>query len=259
MGILTKNQPVEIFADAAAIAEPPQSPTLADPARSPRGAALSALDALDGRSNERHADDRPTASDPLAAAYATLPPPAPCPVCGSPILWLDVYRRGWQCPESATCSPPPIAALVLARVLLVDEGTPAKPQPQWARVQIAEHRSKGETKWRRHVYTTPIRCEANGNAPTLADLGGGGDGGDDVAGEAGGSGDAATTVQTATSQPRIFIDDTLGRNFWYAEMNGALGNQARSTGRVFYRDVDDWWGTKIGDWKNYCRLFTTVT
>lgn len=219
MGILTKNSPT--------LPQPsPTTQTLADALPTPRNAAP-------GR-----AGDLATAfveqPDPLAAAYALLPPPAPCPTCGSPILWLDIYRRGWQCPEPATCSPPPIVAVVLARVILVDEGTPTTPRPQWARLETRQIQDRGATKWRRHVYTTPIRCEANRNA--LADA-------------LGGDGDATVDSQNLTFGPRFFIDETLGRIFRYAEMNGAFGRDARPTGRVFYRDVDDWWGTEIGDWE----------
>ncbi len=235
MGILTKNLPQ------------PTTRTLADALPTPRDAAWD-----DAAVRAAAFVEQP---DPLAAAYALLPPPAPCPTCGSPTLWLDVYRRGWQCPEPATCSPPPIVAVVLARVILVDEGTPATPRPQWARLETCQIQDRGETKWRRQAYTTPIRCTANGNA--LADALGGDSGDGDGKGRGGDDDGAAVDSQNLTSGPRFFIDETLGRIFHYAEMNGAFGRDARPTGRVFYRDVDGWWGTEIGDWEKIEALDVT--
>lgn len=172
--------------------------------------------------------DVATDADPLR--FSLLPPPAPCPVCGSPILWLDVYRRGWQCPgsslEPATCSPPEIPALVRARVILVDVGTPDQPQPAWERLQTIERYDRRSNRRWREIATTPIATDL-----------------DD--GEAKNS--SQTTSQKETSNPHFFIDESLGKIFHYAEMDGQLGKNARPTGRVFYRDVDDWWGTAVGD------------
>lgn len=61
------------------------SPVLADPAQPPR--------------------------DPRATA-------APCPVCGSPGFWLDVYDGG---PHCRGCNPPPGPSLVKARVWVVGQ------------------------------------------------------------------------------------------------------------------------------------------
>jgi hypothetical protein len=117
------------------------------PAASPRAAATRRPDA---------------SSAPVARKPPVLPtdPPAPCPTCGSAIVWVDPYRRG-HCPA---CHPPRAVAMARGRAILVvtadgpawsdlaDEQAVHHLGPQARRPQTAD---EAWLEWRDAMFEVP--------------------------------------------------------------------------------------------------------
>lgn len=67
----------------------------------------------------------------------TLGDAAPCPICGNPIHWVDVYGNPPHCGE---CDPPPSRSLVRSVVTVI--GTPGSYEWEpWTRRGPQEHRA----------------------------------------------------------------------------------------------------------------------
>lgn len=78
--------------------------------------------------------ERPQAI-PVPTWPSTWPTPAPCPVCGSPGYWVDVYGGG---PHCRGCSPPSSPTLAAYAVWVVDGDDGSAAGRRWVRNPRAE-------------------------------------------------------------------------------------------------------------------------
>lgn len=58
--------------------------------------------------------------NPSAPTTATRIPVQPCPVCGCPILWLDIYTPAIAAAHCGQCDPPPDPSMVHSRIVVLE-------------------------------------------------------------------------------------------------------------------------------------------
>ena len=64
---------------------------------------------------------------------------APCPTCGNPILWLDIYNPSIAAAHCQNCDPPPAPAMIHSRILIFRE------PPGFAWIDYGSARREHET------------------------------------------------------------------------------------------------------------------